>query len=440
MEEKEKKKKTTTKRATTKKKNTTTKKTTKTVKKKTTPKVKKDVIKEVIEPEKIMPYIEEDKVMPYIEEDKVMPYIEEDKVMPYIEEEKVMPYVEKEVPVVKEEKKKTHIVIYLLILFFLICMGFVWFLAIHFTTYQKGNFTEIGTFQDKMLFTDYLIVEDEYELSDYFPTKSFRGLDFDHHVYAVIEIAVDTCSESNFKPVGYQVIGKTVHVQMEYKASCGVCAPEYLYYLLELERDYQYDGVEVEYKATNNPHCDPNVAYKPVIYLYPEEETEVFVQLGRADVLTVTYPDYQDGWNVIAHPDGTLQANNREYYGLFWEGENHPASVHEEGFVVKGEDTVPFLEKALKELGLTDKEANEFIIYWYPKLKNNPYNYIYFETEEEINHYMPLTIQPTPDQVIRIQMDYKPLMEEISVQEQTLKTPTREGFVVVEWGGSIIKD
>ena len=45
------------------------------------------------------------------------------------------------------------------------------------------------------------------------------------------------------------------------------------------------------------------------------------------------------------------------------------------GFVVEGKDTIKFLEEKLKQLGLTDKEADEFIIYWLPKLENNKYNY-----------------------------------------------------------------
>ena len=53
---------------------------------------------------------------------------------------------------------------------------------------------------------------------------------------------------------------------------------------------------------------------------------------------------------------------------------------------------------------------------------------------------MPLNVNPTPDTIIRIQMDYKPLEEKINVKEQKINTPKRTGFTVVEWGGSIIKD
>ncbi len=38
---------------------------------------------------------------------------------------------------------------------------------------------------------------------------------------------------------------------------------------------------------------------KPVIYLYPEEKTEVAVKLDYDGELTATYPDYRNGWHFI---------------------------------------------------------------------------------------------------------------------------------------------
>ena len=57
---------------------------------------------------------------------------------------------------------------------------------------------------------------------------------------------------------------------------------------------------------------------------------------------------------------------------------------------------------------------------------------------EEINKNMPLEITPTPDTVIRIVMEFKGLEKEIEVKEQKLETPQRNGFTVVEWGGTEI--
>ena len=151
---------------------------------------------------------------------------------------------------------------------------------------------------------------------------------------------------------------------------------------------------------------------KPVLYLYPEEETTVHVQLDYTGQLTTTYPAYEDGWTVTAHPDGTLTdpTTGREYYCLFWEGISPVEYDFSEGFVVPGEDTAAFLEEALATLGLTDQEANEFLIYWLPKMEGNPYNLIAFQDEVYTENAV-LTISPTP----------------------------RTGFTVVEWGGTEVQ-
>lgn len=53
---------------------------------------------------------------------------------------------------------------------------------------------------------------------------------------------------------------------------------------------------------------------KPVIYLYPEQETDVRVTLDLAGELTCAYPAYGDGWSVRAAPDGTLTDESGQTY------------------------------------------------------------------------------------------------------------------------------
>ena len=177
---------------------------------------------------------------------------------------------------------------------------------------------------------------------------------------------------------------------------------------------------------------------KPVIYLYPIEQTDVNVSLDYKGTLTSTYPAYDEGWTVTASPDGTLtDENGREYYCLFWEGVSNAAYDLSTGFVVADKDTAAFLEDSLTKLGLTEKEANEFIIYWLPKMENNPYNLISFQQEAYTEH-AGLEITPAPDTVIRVFMTWKPLEEAIEIPPQELTSPKRTGFTVVEWGGAEI--
>jgi hypothetical protein len=107
------------------------------------------------------------------------------------------------------------------------------------------------------------------------------------------------------------------------------------------------------------------------------------------------------------------------------------------GFVIKGEDTASFLEEKLAILGLNERETNEFIIYWLPKMEKNKYNFIRFSTREEIDNYMPIYFTPRPETFIRINMEFKPLSDILMIEEQVLEKEYRKGFTVVEWGGTM---
>lgn len=179
---------------------------------------------------------------------------------------------------------------------------------------------------------------------------------------------------------------------------------------------------------------------KPILYLYPETTTKLTIKLGYPEKITCSYPKYENEWNVIANPDGTLMdtKTGSTLYALYWEGAGVQEFDKREGFVIKGEDSAEFLEEKLAILGLTPREAEEFIVYWLPKMEANPYNYIRFASLEEINESMPLEFSQKPDTLIRILMQFEGLDEPIEVEEQKLETPQRTGFVAVEWGGTQI--
>ncbi len=194
--------------------------------------------------------------------------------------------------------------------------------------------------------------------------------------------------------------------------------------------------------ATHRMECDLVDIYelpvpkKPVIYLYPEVETEVSVKLTVDGRLTCTYPAYRDGWRVTASPDGTLTDDRGMTYNyLYWEGISYAEWDWSQGFCVRGEDTATFLEDALEKLGLTRREANEFMVYWLPRMQENPYNIISFQTEA-YTEAAKLEIFPSPDTLIRVFMVYRASDTHADMKPQTLTAPARTGFVAVEWGGA----
>ncbi len=184
---------------------------------------------------------------------------------------------------------------------------------------------------------------------------------------------------------------------------------------------------------------EPGMDYKPVIYLYPEEEMTVSVNLTLDGKLTCTYPAYNNGWTVTAAPDGTLaDATGQTYNYLYWEGETFAQYDLSKGFCIKGEDTAAFLETALEKLGLNRREANEFIVYWLPMMEQNPYNIIAFQSDIYTNAAQ-LVVNPTPDTLIRVFMAWQAADTFVELPAQELSAPDRVGFTVVEWGGAEMK-
>ena len=208
--------------------------------------------------------------------------------------------------------------------------------------------------------------------------------------------------------------------------------------------DKSIDNVEFNTNNISKPLDDSKliIAMKPIIYLYPDKDMEVSVKLKNKDYITSSYPKYYDGWKVIAKKDGNLidMDTNRNLYSLYYENKNLvDFKIEQEGFIVKGNEIAEFLEEKLEILGLNERESEEFIIYWLPKLEENKYNYIRFASLDEINTNMPLEITPKPDKVIRILMTFKGLEEPIDIQEQKLEKNSRNGFTVFEWGGTEIE-
>lgn len=205
---------------------------------------------------------------------------------------------------------------------------------------------------------------------------------------------------------------------------------------------------------------------KPVIYLYPEKSTDIHVSFSSPVALNTNIPTYNNGWFVRADSDGTLTdlqpqytncskidkshrgseyatdaCNNNIYPYIYWSGKSveneYPKS--DEGWVVEKGNLLTFMQGKLKEIGLTQKESNDMISYWVPKMnqKNAPFYYIRFIQTKEMNAFVPMNVNPMPDSVLRVFLDWKELNSKpfVTPVPQRLEKVSRKGFVYVEWGG-----
>ena len=70
-------------------------------------------------------------------------------------------------------------------------------------------------------------------------------------------------------------------------------------------------------------------------------------------------------------------------------------------------------------------------------MEGNPYNVISFQ-QERYTEGAVLKIEPSPDSLLRVFMAWYASEEAVEIPTQALNAAEREGFTVVEWGGSQI--
>ena len=167
------------------------------------------------------------------------------------------------------------------------------------------------------------------------------------------------------------------------------------------------------------------------------------MQLTFNGTLTSTYPALPpEGWTVTAQPDGTLtDEEGRSYRYLFWEGVANVDWKQDSGFLVKAEDAREFLEESLTQLGLNELEQNDFINLLAAQAGEKPGRAL-SPSPRSSTPTTPSSPSPrSPDSVLRVQM----LISKVDdsnraafqkLPEQELPRFEREGFVLVEWGGT----
>ena len=176
------------------------------------------------------------------------------------------------------------------------------------------------------------------------------------------------------------------------------------------------------------------VVKKPNIYLYPQttRNLSVALEFPMGGSVIQSIPLYSDGWNVSVEPSGKI---NQQYDYLFYESKNPDAYQYDSGWIV-GRDTLSsFFTNNLLLAGFSEREKNDFIEYWIPRLVDYPYYTIYPQFANEIEKTIQLKISVSPDNMLRLFY----VIQGRSDVDKTLPAPLippfkRIGFVVTEWG------
>lgn len=176
---------------------------------------------------------------------------------------------------------------------------------------------------------------------------------------------------------------------------------------------------------------------KPVIYLYPEEETRLSIKLDPDGYLTESEPFYGEGWkDLVAYPNGELVYQGEKFDSLHYEAMINRFKTPQQGWVVRRGDLPEFFAGILPRLGLKGKEIEDFQEYWLGRLTTSPYFFVGLLSPEEIERIEPVDFSVEPETFIRIRFYFKDLEKPPVVDPPVLSwPPTRVGFTAVEWGG-----
>lgn len=291
------------------------------------------------------------------------------------------------------------------------------------------------------------IVKSEEEYDKFINTYDLYSNDYkgNQNNYLYVAVNYDTCSEY----VRFDRIKKNkdkYELVFINEINCdGDCTLDMKIFEIPIDKfitDKDKYTVTIDHQYTDD--CDYDeldmTVKKPVLYLYPEEDMMVNVTFDNKDKLLSTYPKYKNEWNVFAKKDGTLiDENGRKYYALYWDENIKHEEKFKTGFYVKSKDSIKFLEEKLFEMGFTDREANEFIMYWLPIMEQGGDNLVHFHFTEDRQKQNKINIEPEVDSLFRVSIEIKKVKKKVSIKEQKIERFERYGFSALEWGGSIIK-
>ncbi len=173
---------------------------------------------------------------------------------------------------------------------------------------------------------------------------------------------------------------------------------------------------------------------KPNIYLYPEKECNVTVKITPNGHITKSIPEYNNGWDVHVQPDGII---NDKYNFLFYEAKVDIIKS-EKGWCVKSEKLIPFFKETLTKYNLSKAEIDDFIDYWSKRLTGSDYYLIHPFTNNKIEEICPIEISPAPEHMLRLWFIFSPTKKYEKLLSPDIIPIKREGYFVVEWGGTIL--
>lgn len=177
----------------------------------------------------------------------------------------------------------------------------------------------------------------------------------------------------------------------------------------------------------------PMVGFKPNIYLYPEQTTQLSVQLDLAPgaKIVASVPEYASGWAVEATPDGLIDG---AYDYLFYEAVVTDVFQRDEGWIVDSDQAMAWFADVLAAYDFEAGEIEDFVDSWEGELPEASCYRVFPQLDATISRTVGLRIEPPPDSARRVWFLVECAQECEGLAEPVIPAFVRTGFAAVEWG------
>lgn len=180
---------------------------------------------------------------------------------------------------------------------------------------------------------------------------------------------------------------------------------------------------------------DNSTARKPNIYIYPEQNIElsINIEFPQGGEVIQSIPFYGDGWKINVDTNGII---NDTYNFLFYESRQPDVWQREEGLVINNSELEDFFVGNMKMFGFRGTEITDFIEYWIPKF-DSAFYLIYPQTSDIIDPVIEVNFSNPPDNFLRI---FYVVEGYNSLPDKKLTEPlgnsdfVRKGYFATEWG------
>jgi len=202
--------------------------------------------------------------------------------------------------------------------------------------------------------------------------------------------------------------------------------------------------VHVDFFMTENIQVE--ISLKPIIYAYNNKEIETKIEMELTGELTFSYPEYEEGWDVVVKKEGLSLIKNKTktYPYLFWEGETpglnfQSSNSNFQGFQINTDSTIQFLENQCGLFGFNQIETTDFITFWAPRIQQHEVAKIEFLLDKQYDVIGKLKVTPKPDNTRRLYIffqgsdDFDPSLQ---YEQVDIEPFSRNGFTILEWGGT----